>query len=316
MSQDSPDSNDQPITATEEFRRSWRNSLLWSLLAIAVGLGSTANDVQVSLLGTGLAFNQRVLAFAALLIAGFMFLVYLRALANDRRRNTQSAIEANSAELTDIIAHTVSDAEDAKAAMIAARAGADTLTNDLRQAMLHHKYSLEDPRNADTAIAELQRLAMPYRPPLSMLANGDANSVRYEIYTSITQRIDALTLHYSQKIERGNAKVEEILVSAEEMKSSAIDGMLGKIDIFDTATQRLHDSADRLTRFYSRISRRDRRWSALLDIAAVWTMFGLAVLSAGTRTFGCAPDRILGTAVTQAAHFLRSIHNLLHLPNC
>ena len=85
------------------------------------------------------------------------------------------------------------------------------------------------------------------------------------------------------------------------MKSSGIDGMLGKIDIFDTATQRLHDSADRLTGFYSRISRRDRRWSALLDIAAVWAMFGLALMSAGTRTLGFAPDRILGIAVTHPA---------------
>lgn len=296
MSDDESGTGDKPISATEEFRRAWRNSLLWSLLAIAVGFGSTDAGVAVSLLGTGLAFNQRLVASGALVIAGFMFLVYLRAKSNDRRLNAQSAVEASSASLNDIIQLTVRDAEAARGSIGSAKSTAEYIEHHLETEITRYKSELLDPKNRNTAISELQQLSIPYKPPLMGPSNIDPNDLKRELYTRLTNRIEQLKLEEQQRIEGSLEKADSVFLKVAARNTELLSGVAAQVATFDEATKRIGSSADSLTKFYKGISRRELRWYAALDVWAVYLMLGAALLVAGSRTMGYSPDRIVGIA--------------------
>lgn len=294
MNDEESGAGDLAISATEEFRRAWRNSLLWSLLAIAVGFGSTEGGVAITLLGTGLAFNQRLVTGAALVIAGFMFLVYLRAKANDRRRNAQSAVEASSAALSDIIDLTVRDAKGARAAIASAKDVAENIEQGLRMEIMRYRSALLDPKNRNTAISELRQAATPFKPPIMTPPNGDLNALKREIYIRLTNRAEQLEQEEKQRIESGVKKADEVPLKAAAKKVELLESIAGQLASYDEATKRIGASSDSLTRFYKGISRRERRWYAALDVGSVYLMLGAALLVAGSRTLGYSPDRMVG----------------------
>ena len=294
MSDDESPTSDKPISATEEFRRAWRNSLLWSLLAIAVGFGSTDAGVAISVLGTGLAYNQRLVAGGALLIAGFMFLVYVRARANDRRLNAESAVEASSARLTDIIEMTVHDAEGARGSIGAAKSIAEYVENNLELEIDRYRSELLDPKNRNNAISELEQISIAYKPPLMGPTIVDSNDVKREIYTRLINRIAQLKLEDQQRVESSFEKSGGVQDRVFARKTELLANITAQIVTFDDATKRIGASAESLTKFYRGISRRERRWYAALDVWAVYLMLGAAILVAGSRTLGCSPDRFIG----------------------
>ena len=281
------------MALTEDLRRGTRNSMLWSLLALAAGIGQSSNpEINVSALGATLSFSHATLAFGALAGAIYMFVAYLRSLDHFVRENSQIAIETKSSEMIKIIGKLSEEAEDAITAIAKARHLSEELRLEAARQMSKFKRTIENmlPR---TGLLENLRQIRSNMPIPSMMDGPGSGSVGRAVYNNLMECFDLAAKNVTKEDEGAITAIAEATKAVEHDLPVSLDLMLDQrdesISTYDAATQRLATVSALLRTFHLDFALRDKIYHRLLDVGAVAGLFLVGVAASTALIDGKSP---------------------------